>query len=117
MSSERHRIYTIPMFRQDYKALRRKHYDMRLLRRPFSLLMAGDMETMRREYRDHALTGQWKGFREFHVRGKWLVVYFVDGDDVALVMSRTGSHDELFGAKMGRREINALLGAPRVGLG
>lgn len=90
---------------------------MELLRRPFSLLAAGDMETMRREYRDHALTGAWQGFREFHVQGDWLVTYFVDGDTITLVLARTGSHDELFGSKMGRKETRAMLKAPRRTLG
>lgn len=112
-SEHRYRITTIPSFRQDYKRLNRKHYDMGLLRRPFALLMSGDTETLRREYRDHALTGNWQGFREFHIQGDWLVVYFVDADTITLVLARTGSHDELFGSKMGRKEIRSLFSAPR----
>lgn len=115
-AERRYRIDTIPMFRQDYKSLRKKHYDMDLLRKPFALLMDGDTETMRREYRDHALKGNWQGFREFHVQGDWLVIYYVDGSTVTLVMSRTGSHDELFGAKMGRTQVRAMLNEPRTNL-
>lgn len=113
MASERRRLHTIAAFRKDLKALKRKHYDMGLLREPIDALISGDGELLARRYRDHALTGGWKGYRELHVQGDWLIVYFIDDDSVTLVLARSGSHDELFGAKMGRKEINALLKAPR----
>lgn len=45
-------------------------------------------------YRDHALTGQWKGYRDAHIEPDWLLIYRVDTSTVYL--ARTGSHAELF---------------------
>ena len=45
-------------------------------------------------YRDHALTGQWKGYRDAHIEPDWLLIYRVDASTVYL--ARTGSHAELF---------------------
>ena len=46
--------------------------------------------------RDHALTGDYIGFRECHIRPDWLLVYRVDGEDLILFLFRTGSHTDLF---------------------
>ncbi len=44
--------------------------------------------------RDHALVGEWKGFRECHIRPDWLLIY--QKIDKELFLARTGSHSELF---------------------
>ena len=46
--------------------------------------------------RDHALTGDYIGFRECHIRPDWLLVYRVDGDALELFLFRTGTHSDLF---------------------
>ena len=46
--------------------------------------------------RDHALTGDYIGFRECHIRSDWLLVYRVDGEALELFLFRTGSHTDLF---------------------
>ena len=46
--------------------------------------------------RDHALTGDYSGFRECHIRPDWLLVYRVDGEDLILFLFRTGTHTDLF---------------------
>ncbi len=46
--------------------------------------------------RDHALTGDYIGFRECHIRPDWLLVYRVDGGDLILFLFRTGTHTDLF---------------------
>ena len=43
---------------------------------------------------DHALEGNWSGFREFHISGDLLVVYMFDEQTLNLI--RLGSHSELF---------------------
>lgn len=62
-------------------------------------IIDGDVDLLRTRYRDHALTGQWAGFRELHIDADWLLVYFIDGDRLVLVLTRTGSHDDLYSAK------------------
>lgn len=46
-------------------------------------------------HRDHALTGDWAGFRECHIKPDLLLIYEMDGHSIQLV--RLGSHAELFG--------------------
>jgi len=43
--------------------------------------------------RDHKLTGNYKGRRECHLTGDWLLIYKLEKD--AVIFERTGSHSEL----------------------
>lgn len=47
-------------------------------------------------YRDHALRGEYRGFREFHLRFNLLVVYYDIEKDI-LLFHDIGTHEELFG--------------------
>ena len=47
-------------------------------------------------YRDHALQGGWKGYRDLHIEPDWLLVYRVTAEEVQL--ARTGTHADLFRA-------------------
>ena len=47
-----------------------------------------------KKYRDHPLTGNWKGHRDCHIESDWLLIYRITADD--LYLERTGSHAELF---------------------
>ncbi|WP_041962448.1 type II toxin-antitoxin system RelE/ParE family toxin [Sulfurospirillum cavolei] len=51
-------------------------------------------ESLPPEALDHCLEGNWSGFREFHVSGDLLVIYFLDEQMLNLI--RLGSHSELF---------------------
>lgn len=53
-------------------------------------------ETLEPKYRDHDLTGNYKGCRECHIAPDWLLVYEVVEDVLVLMLYRTGSHSELF---------------------
>ena len=52
-------------------------------------------ETLPASYRDHALTGNWKGHRECHIAPDWLLLYLVREDALVLTLVRTGSHTDL----------------------
>lgn len=58
--------------------------------------LAQDKQLLSTRYRDHQLTGNWKGYREIHIEGDWLVIYRVEKQELQLVLTRTGSHDDLF---------------------
>jgi mRNA interferase YafQ len=45
--------------------------------------------------RDHALSGDWRGYRECHVKPDLLLIYRKT-DDNRLRLARLGSHSELF---------------------
>ena len=81
-------------FRRDYKRVEKQGRDMSEL-----FFVIGELANGRqldKKYRDHALTGNWQGFRECHIQPDWLLVYFVDGGKLVLTLSRTGSHSDLF---------------------
>lgn len=52
-------------------------------------------EPLDRKHQDHALTGDWNGCRELHIRPDWLLIYRLRPG--VLELFRTGSHSELFG--------------------
>ena len=55
-----------------------------------------DGEKLDEKHRDHALTGNWKNYRECHIQPDWLLVYRYEKDILILTLARTGSHSELF---------------------
>jgi mRNA interferase YafQ len=80
-------------FRRDVKRLRRQGVDLTKLQAVVVTLAAqGPIDE---KYRDHALVGNWRGFRECHIQPDWLLIYRVEGEELQL--ARTGSHAELFG--------------------
>ena len=48
------------------------------------------------KYKDHALTGDWLGHRDCHLRPD-LVLIYLKTDDNKLYLVRLGSHSEVFG--------------------
>lgn len=79
-------------FRRDIRRCQRRGNDMAKLRQAILLLVSG--EPLPPRYRDHPLSGDWKGFRDCHLESDWLLLYKIDGDDLYLV--RTGTHSDLF---------------------
>jgi mRNA interferase YafQ len=80
-------------FRRDVKRLRRQGVNLANLQAIVVTLAAE--EPLDEKYRDHALVGNWRGFRECHIQPDWLLIYRVAGEELQL--ARTGSHAELFG--------------------
>lgn len=61
------------------------------------LLFSEQKDLLINRYRDHALKGDLRGFRELHIEADWLLIYRIDRDVLTLVLIETGSHDDLFG--------------------
>lgn len=53
-------------------------------------------EILDEKYHDHNLTGNYKGCRECHVDPDWLLIYEIVEDVLVLMLSRVGSHSDLF---------------------
>ena len=96
MVCEKRRLLTIKSFDNDYKKIRKKHIDTEDFLDVFQALIDNNQQLLKSKYRDHALTGSWKGYRELHVQPNLLLIYWVDGLSVSLVLVRVGNHDELF---------------------
>ncbi|HGF8315561.1 type II toxin-antitoxin system YafQ family toxin [Enterococcus sp. DIV1283b] len=82
-------------FKHDYKRMMKKHYNETEFRKVINLLVNQEQEVLRTKYKDHALQGNWKGFRELHVQSDWLLIYKIDGKKLILTLVRTGSHDKI----------------------
>lgn len=96
MACEKRRLFTIKSFDNDYKKIRKKHINTEDFLSVFQALIDNNQQLLKSKYRDHALTGSWKGYRELHVQPNLLLIYWVDGLSVSLVLVRVGNHDELF---------------------
>ena len=59
-------IKTTKRFDKDLKKLKKRKYDLTLLAQIINKL--SDSEILAEKYRDHYLTGDYKGFRESHIQ-------------------------------------------------
>ena len=82
-------------FKKDYKLAIKRGWDITVL--DDTIRMLADEMPLPRKYSDHALTGNFKGFRECHVEPDWLLVYASEKNVLTLTLFRTGSHSDLFG--------------------
>lgn len=73
----------------------KSHLDMDLLDGIIKNL--SDQAELDPKYKDHPLSGNWKSFRECHIKPDWLLIYKIEGDRLILTLVRTGSHSNSFG--------------------
>ena len=81
-------------FRKDLRLASRRGYDLALLDQTVQIL--AKQEPLPSKNRDHELAGNYAGFRECHILPDWLLVYRIDGEELILFLSRTGTHSDLF---------------------
>ena len=81
-------------FKKDYKRIKKRGRDTDKLK--YVVEQLSNEKSLEDKYRDHELTGNYKGFRECHIESVWLVIYKVENDELVLVLSRTGIHSDLF---------------------
>ena len=81
-------------FKKDLKAIIKRGYDINLLDKIIYLLSEG--KKLPEKNKDHALSGNWKGYRECHITPDWLLVYKIENDILILTLTRTGTHSDLF---------------------
>lgn len=80
-------------FKRDYKKILKRKCDVTLLDDIVNKLQNG--EKLPDNNRDHALSGDWKGYRECHILPDWLLVYKISDEQLVLSLTRTGSHSDL----------------------
>ena len=81
-------------FKKDLKLAIKRGYPIERLTAVVDRLAAG--ERLDASYRDHLLTGDYGGFRECHIMPDWLLVYKIEAEELYLLLSRTGTHSDLF---------------------
>ncbi len=82
-------------FRKDVERVERRGKDLSKLRAAIDLLCVG--QPLPARYRDHALLGDFKGFRDCHLEPDWLLIYALSDDGESIHLVRTGTHADLFG--------------------
>lgn len=84
-------------FRKQLKLMIRRGKDEAEIKTAI-VLLAND-EQLPPKYRDHALTGNFTGFRDCHIQPDWLLIYqkqnSEDGRGI-LRLEATGTHSDLF---------------------
>ena len=81
-------------FQKDLKRIQKRGFDLSLLTAVIKKLAAG--EPLPEKNRDHFLSGNFSGCRECHITPDWLLIYELDGDNLFLYLTRTGTHSDLF---------------------
>ena len=90
-------MYTIKpttKFQKDLKRIKKRGYDLSLLKEVIQKLAAG--EVLPQKNKDHYLTGIYEGYRECHIAPDWLLIYEIANDSLFLYLTRTGTHSDLF---------------------
>lgn len=81
-------------FKKDYKLAKKRNLDLDSLKIIVDKLT--NDEPLDEKYRDHALGGDWKNYRECHIQPDWLLIYRKEEKVLVLVLTRTGTHSDLF---------------------
>ena len=81
-------------FKKDLKLAKKQNKDLDKLFEVVNTLADGGSLDAR--YRDHELSGNYKGARECHIEPDWLLVYEIRDEVLVLMLYRLGTHSELF---------------------
>ena len=81
-------------FKKDLKLAKKQNKDLDKLYEVIGILADGG--TLDARYRDHDLSGNYKGTRECHIEPDWLLVYEIRNEVLVLLLYRLGTHAELF---------------------
>lgn len=81
-------------YKKGYKRAKKRGLNLQLIDDVVDELRQG--HKLDAKYRDHALHGNWEGFRECHIQPDWLLIYLIEDDILTLTLSETGTHSELF---------------------
>ena len=81
-------------FKKDLKLAKKQGKNLDKLFEVIDILANGD--ALDAKYRDHDLTGNYKGTRECHIEPNRLLIYEIYDDILVLMLYRLGTHSELF---------------------
>jgi len=85
--------YYTRQFKRDSKLAQKRRKDTSKLKNIMTLLT--EDRPLPEKYKEHALKGEFEGYRECHIESDWLLIYKLDPSEIYFV--RTGTHSDLFG--------------------
>ena len=86
-------VYTT-QFKKDYKLAQKRGVEVEELFKVIELLQK--QKPLPPEKKDHLLHGNYKGYRECHVRPDLLLIYKVNNKELELLLFRSGTHSDLY---------------------
>lgn len=89
-----YKIEVSRQFLRDLKLARKRQFNEELLNEIIAKLAAG--KPLPAKNRDHALTADYKGYRECHITPDWLLIYSRNETVRIVSLVRTGTHSDLF---------------------
>ena len=87
------RLLTTRRFEGDLDRAKKRGKDLNKLWTVVRRLM--DEQPLEARHRPHRLSGNWSGAWECHLEPDWLLIWTREAD--LLVLTRTGTHSDLFG--------------------
>lgn len=81
-------------FKKDLKLAKKQGKDLDKLFEVINIL--ANEEKLDIKFKDHDLSGSYKGTRECHIEPDWLLIYEIDNNALVLMLYRLGTHSELF---------------------
>ena len=94
MPSQRLEIILSSRIKKDFKLLQKRGYDFALLDEVVEML--ANRTPLPAKYKDHYISGDYNGYRECHIQPDWLLIYKIVENDLYLLLSRSGTHSDLF---------------------
>lgn len=94
MTMSKLKIVSSSHFRKDLKKAAKRGLDLKELERVVDTLSS--CQPLEAKFKDHELSGNYKGCRECHIQPDWLLIYKVVNDRLILLLERTGTHSDLF---------------------
>lgn len=81
-------------FKKDYKKAIKRGVDVNEVNKVINML-ANEI-LLPAQYKDHALNGEYTGYRECHVQNDLLLVYKIEKNILTLTLAYIGTHSDLF---------------------
>jgi mRNA interferase YafQ len=83
-------IHYTTQFKKDYKRIKKQNKDPDQLKVVIAKLVAG--KKLEPKYRDHWLSGDWKGHRDCHIEPDWILIFRIEDEDLCIVYSQRARH-------------------------
>ena len=91
----KYEVKPMTQFRRDLKLAKKRGLQLSDLFDVLGKLV--DDEPLPEQNRDHALHGDYEGYRECHINPDWFLVYAKDTEIRIISLYRTGTHSDIFG--------------------
>ncbi len=80
-------------YKKSLKRMLRRGKDIKKISAVVLALAMG--KTLPPQNHDHALTGDFAGFRDCHIENDWVLIYKIQANTLILTLTDTGTHSDL----------------------